>query len=157
MRRKLIAILRELEKETALKNEYTEFLDQYQCHYSVEEYIDFPNYKLVTHRLNDRYPVETDKGFILPTSDASVRAELKRMEADGLVMIGVQEGQKSATTESNQGPDFDELFSFTCESIVLTTKGKSEWRYIVHEITRDPLSVIAIVVSAVSLIISILK
>lgn len=155
MRTKLIKLLRKLEKESGFKNEYTEFFEEYQCDYSVEEYLDFPSYKFVIKRFNDEHSIKKENGLISLISSNSITAELKRMEADGLVMIGTQEGIKYARTASNKGPDFDDGAKFTCESIVLTTKGKSGWRYFLHKATENPvttiLSTVAIVISIIAL------
>ena len=155
MRNKLIKLLRCLEEESGFKNEYTEFFEQYGCDYSIEEYLDFPDYKFVIKRFNDKHSITKENGLISPISSNSIRAEIKRMEADGLVMIGTQEGIKYATTATNQGPDFDEGAKFTIESIVLTTKGKSSWRYFIHKATENPITTVlsstAIIISIISL------
>ncbi len=155
MRTKLVKLLRKLEQESGFKNEYSEYFEEYQCDYSVEEYLDFPSYKFVIKRFNNEYSVVRENGLVSLTPSNSITAELKRMEADGLLMIGAQEGIKYAHTASNQGPDFDDGTKFTCESIVLTTKGKSGWRYFVHKATENPvtttLSLLAIVISVIAL------
>jgi|SRR3989344_1983415 len=155
MRTKLIKLLRQLENESGFENEYSEFLEDYQCGYSVREYLDFPSYKFVIKKFNNGHSVEEENGLISLISSNSITAELKRMEADGLIMIGVQEGIKYAHATSNRGPDFDDGIKFTCESIVLTTKGKSDWQYFLHKATENPvntiLSVVAIVISIIAL------
>ncbi len=151
MRNKLIALLRSFENESSFKNHYIEFLEEYWCDYSVEEHLDFPDYRFVIKSYNDKYPISR-KGITYAISSNSISAELRRMEADGLVMIGVQNGIKYATTASNQGPDFDEDITFASESIVLTTKGKSNWKYFLYKVTQDP---VALAISIVALVISI--
>lgn len=156
MREKLVTLLRELENENGFKNEYIQFEENYQCDYSVEECLDFPNYRFVIKKLNDNHFTK-GKRFISPISSNSISAELKRMEADGLVIIGVQDGIKYVFTKSNKGPDFDEDIKFTTESIILTTKGKSEWSYFLHKTTENPvttvISLIAITISIITLFI----
>ena len=155
MRNKLIKLFKDLEAESSFKNEYSEFVEDYQCNYSVEEFLDFPDYRFVIKKFNDKHSIINKDGLISPISNNSIRAEIKRMEADGLLMIGVQEGIKCATTVSNQGPDFDEAINFTSESIVLTTMGKSGWRYFLYKATENPittiLSLIAIIISLIGL------
>lgn len=153
MRNKLIKLLRELEQENGFKNEYSEYLEEYQCDYSVGEYLDFPDYRFVVKRFNDKHSMTKDNGIISPISSNGIKAEVKRMEGDGLLMIGVQEGIKNAYSSTNQGPDFDGNFKFTSESIVLTTKGKSSWRYFLHKATENPITTI---LSSVAIIISII-
>ena len=149
MRKKIIKLLRLLEQESCFKNEYGDRLMRGEM-YSVEEFLDFPDYRLIIKRFNDKYVVTKENGLISPTSSSSIRAELKRMEADGLVMISVQEGVKFAKNLDGKGPDYnDEIF--TSESVVLTTKGKSWWGYLLHKFTENPisliLSIIAIIIS----------
>jgi hypothetical protein len=77
------------------------------------------------------------------------------MEMDGLIMIGTQKAIKYAHTNNRCGPDYNEGISFTSESIVLTTKGKSGLRYFIHKATENPvttgISFVAIVISVISL------
>lgn len=155
MRNKLIKLLRELEKESGFKNEHSEFEEAYGCNYLIEEYLDFPDYRFVTTRFNDEHAIKKDDVISLIPSN-SILAEMKRMEADGLVMIGVQKCRKYATAIGN-GPDFNEGdgISFTTESVVLTTQGKSAWLYFLHTILENPLanalSAIAVIVSIIAL------
>ena len=155
MRRKLITLLRQLENETGFKNEYSNFDESLMCAYAIEEYLDFPDYRFITTRYNDAHATKKD-GVISLIPSNSILGELKRMEADGLVMIGAQNGRKYATAIDN-GPDFNEGegMKFTIESVVLTTQGKSNWRYLVHTIFQNPfanaLSVIAVIVSIIAL------
>ena len=156
MRKKLIRLLRELENESGSKNEYSEFEEAFNCSYSIEEFLDFPDYRFVIKRFNDKHFTTNENGLIYSVSSNSILAELKRMEADNLVMIGVQSGRKYATAIGN-GPDFNEGegMSVSTESVVLTTHGKSAWRYFVHTILENPfsniLAAVAIVVSVIAL------
>lgn len=156
MRGKLIKLLRKLEEESGLNNTYSDFIGEYQCDYQVEEHLDFPNYRLVVRRYNEEYPLPKHKGQQPIYLESSIKAELKRMEIDGLVMINQQDAVKYAYTQGNKGPDFDEGNSFVTESIVLTTKGKNGWRYFLHKATENPLttllSIVALLVSIAALL-----
>lgn len=156
MRDKLIELLRNLENESGFKNEYTEYFESYNSNYFIDERIDFPNYKLIIDRFNNQYiNKKEDSGLVISFPINSIMSELKRMESDGLIMIGVQEGVKYATSSDNKGPNFDEGTKFTCESIILTTQGKSARGYFIHKITENPvttaLSVVAVIISLIAL------
>jgi hypothetical protein len=154
MRNRLIKLLRELETERHTKNEYLEYLEDFNVDYSIEEFLDFPNYGLIVNRYDKKYPIYSNDGNDLISSDNAVKAELKRMEADGLVMIGIQKSLRYAYAPNNKAPDHDG-FKAKTESVILTTKGKSEWRYFWHKATDNPvttiLSVSAIIISIIAL------
>lgn len=155
MRDKLIKLLRELETQSGYLDKYSEYEEEYGCAYSFEDYLNFPSYEIVTKWYNDKHIVKNDVGVIIPASTNSILGELKRMEADGLVMIGTQKGVRQASPlENGQGPDMENI-SFTAESVVLTTKGKSEWRYFLFKAMENPvanvLAVVAIVISIIAL------
>lgn len=157
MKSKLIHLLRALEDKSGFKNNYEEYDPNYQVNYSIEEYLDFPNFRFIVNEFNNQYPVTNENGLVVLFSDNSIRAELKRMEIEGLVMISVQEGKKYATTASREAPDFDEAVSFTSESIILTTKGKSRLDYFIYKATEENpvsaiLSTIAIIISIVAIV-----
>ena len=63
MRKKLIQLLRQLELESGFKSEYSEFWESYGRNYSVEEYLDFPNYRFITQRFNDLHAVQ-NRGIV---------------------------------------------------------------------------------------------
>jgi|GEM_PF-3489374 hypothetical protein len=140
MRTKLLQLLRTLEQEDAFRVEYTEYTEGFECEYAIVEFIEFPNFRLVINKITEKEKIP----------DNSIKAELKRMEADGLVMIGTQQGLKTAEPHGN-APQYDS-FDFTCESVVLTTRGKSNWHYFLHQVKENPLSTI---LSIVAIIISI--
>lgn len=156
MRGKLLKLLRELELESGKKNGYFEYVEYFDSEYWVEEYLDFPNYGLVANLYDEKYPVYLDDGDTLVSSKHAVKAELKRMEADGLVMIGTQKGFKNMNASHRHAPDHESV-KFETECLVLTTKGKSVWRYFLHKATDNPvatgLSLIAIIISIISLFI----
>jgi len=154
MRNKLIKLLRQMEEESGYKNKYTEYLEEYQCNYSVKEYLEFPDYRFIIEQFNKEDSITNENGLIPPVSRNSIVAELRRMEADGLLMIGNQKGTKYATAIANNGPDFDEGIKLLSESIVLTTKGKSGWRYFWYKATENP---VTIIMSSVAIIISVIS
>ena len=86
MRSKLIKLLRCLEEESGFYNKYADSFGEPQCDYEVKEYIDFPNYWLVVRRYNEKYPLPKHNGLQPITLDNGIKAELKRMEMDGLIM-----------------------------------------------------------------------
>lgn len=153
MRRKIIKLLRLLEQENGFKNEYEDFTEEYG-EYLITEYVDFPNYRSIVQKFNDKYFFSKKHGFATTFSSNSLQAELKRMEADGLVLIGIQEGLNQATRIDDLEPEHS-CTAFTSESIVLTTRGKSEWRYFLYKVTENPVSLIfssvALIISLVSL------
>lgn len=149
MRTKLIKLLRKLESESAFHNEYFEYSERYNCDYKHDEYIDLPNYKAVTGKYNELYKV-TRKQVIIPTAESNIRAELTRMEADGLIMISIQDAKYFAVpVPGAAGPD--EEGDGKSESIILTTKGKSQWRYFWYKAWDNPvttvLSIVAVCIS----------
>ncbi|MES2213527.1 MAG: hypothetical protein V4473_01640 [Patescibacteria group bacterium] len=156
MKEKLIKLLRELENRSGFENKYFDYDPTYQSNYSIVEYIDFPNYLTVIENFNIMYKVISEAGLIIVHPSNAIRAELKRMESEGLIMIGTQNGLKSGTTTDSHAPDFDEPIKFTCESIILTTKGKSTWQYLIYKATEENplatvLSLVAIIVSVFAL------
>lgn len=155
MRTKLIKLLRSMENDSGFRSEYSEFDRSYQCDYSiVDDYLDFPNYKFVIKKFNDEHSTTDKNGVISLVPENSIKAELKRMELDELITIGTQKGIKYAFAESNRGPDFDEGTEFTSESIVLTTKGKSRWKYFWYQAMENPFTLIALIFSFLSLLFS---
>jgi hypothetical protein len=156
MKSKLIHLLRELEERSGFKNNYEEYDQNYQADYSVEEYLNFPSFKTITKEFNDRYSKKKNNLVVL-FSESNVRAELKRMEREDLVIISTQEGLRYSTTRSNQAPDFDEPIKFTSESVILTDRGKNLLDYYIYKaVGGDPvtklLSVVAIIISVFALL-----
>lgn len=148
--------LKEVDRDNLLKNEYTQFDEEYQCEYSVEEYLDFPDYRFVIKKINDLSSVDTGSKPPNIFPGRGIMAELKRMEIDGLVNIGTQEGMLYATTESRMGPNFDEGTKVDRKSIILTTKGKSERGYLLYQLEEQRFAVWALIFSFISIIISLL-
>lgn len=155
MRNKLIKLLRNLEEESGFENKYADSIGNPECDYEIQEYIDFPNYRLVTRRYNEMFSLPKHGNQQPIVLDSGIKAELKRMEMDGLIMIGIQTGTKYAYTKDGRFPDYDEGTSFDLESIVLTTKGKSGFKYFMYKATENPLttlmSLAAIIISIVAL------
>jgi len=152
MRNKILELLRNLEKECLYKNEYDDFNEQFNCDYKVEEILHFPNFRFVFDKYNQ---LHSPNELSIPSN--SIKSELKRMELDGLVTIDTQIGIKNATTESNLEPDYDENNEFTTESIILTTMGKSKWKYYYHKMIENPFTVLIAITSLIISIISLLK
>lgn len=146
IREKLITILRELEKEKdPYRNTYHYYLEKAEQKIEAEEILNFPNFRTVEERFEEEY--SSDDEIIMPVSAGSIRAELKRMESDGLVMIGTQQIR---SIDGVHG-DYDK----ESESIILTTKGKSKNKYFWHKAWDNPvttvLSVLALIISIISL------
>ncbi len=156
MRTNLIKLLRGLEQESGFENEYSEYDEKIMCDYSIKEHIGIPNYRTIIRQYNEVYPMVTESGLVSLAAENGIKSELKRMEADGLIMIGTQEGRRFATAQGF-GPDFNEGggLKFTTEGIVLTTKGKSPWRYFIHKAMENPVtttvSFLAIIISIIAL------
>ncbi|MFZ2693733.1 MAG: hypothetical protein WAX85_00325 [Minisyncoccia bacterium] len=149
-----LKFIKSSDRKNFIKNEYVEYNDEYQCYYSVEEYLDFPNYRFIVRELNNKYQDSTNNDATLTYSRNGILAELKRMEADGLIMIDVQDGEVYATTSGTKGPDFEDGHKITCENIILTTKGKSGYEYLFYQIEEQRFAVFALILSVISISIS---
>ncbi len=155
MRYRLLKILREYDNYSSFENSYPDTFGEEEFDYEVTERINFPNYRTIDHLYQKKYSPETPS-FLPAAPSVPIKAEMKRMEADGLVIIGTQEGVKYAVTSSRQAPDYDEGSVFTTESIILTTKGKSRLRFILYQAQENPFNVMALIVSIIALAISFL-
>lgn len=147
---------RAVERDQRFKNEYTEYNDEFQCFYEVEEFLDFPNYRYLINLFKNKYSVLNENGRQLPITRNSILAELNRMEADGQIMISTQEGEVYANPAGRgHGPENEG--KIVCEKIILTTKGKSNWGYFKHKLFENPvtmtISLFALVVSIISIFI----
>lgn len=155
MRNKLIKLLRDIEIEGGFLNKYSDSFGEPQSDYEVEEYLDFPNYRLIIKRYNEEYQLPKHNKLQPLILDNSIKSEIKRMEMDGLIMISTQKAIKYAYSNNNYGPDYDEGSSFDTESIILTTKGKSGFRYFMYKATENPvttiMSLVAIIISIIAL------
>lgn len=147
MKNRLLMLLRRLEHEDSFKNKYEDFWESYMSDYLIEEILEFPNYRFIIDSYNKNYSTNV--------SSTSIKTELKRMEADGIVMIGLQDGNKYATTQGD-GPNFDEGkgAEFTTESIILTTKGKSKTSYFLYQLEEQRFAVWALFLSLIAILIS---
>jgi hypothetical protein len=130
MRRKLIKILKGIEtSEVVIKNIYSKYSEVNQCFYNIEEVVEMPNYRYLFDQYKKELEKESEdtKGIV---SENALRAELRRMEADGLIMIGIQDAHKNMyPVEDFAGPEYEDNPSYTVESIILTTRGKSRLGY----------------------------
>jgi hypothetical protein len=138
MRRDLIRILRDIERIEKCRNHYEDSDEKYcegQTVY-IAEYIDFPNYRFVISKYNELLPSKKDL-----IASNSIKSELKRMELDGLIAIDLQEGIKNVTIEPN-GPYPEDDRPFKTESIILTTMGKSRFRYYAHKVKVNLITLI---------------
>ncbi len=159
MREKLLKLLRDIEKEQALKNDpkdspslesqkwygtdvsyeeivefhrdinrnrilkYTheKFFGEDGAYHDVRSFLVLPNYRLLVERLNGG----AKENELL--SENSILSELKRMESDGLVIIGFQTMQEYTFRENG---DFTITLNGNgweskTESITLATKGQN--------------------------------
>lgn len=151
MRNKLIKLLRNLEKESMYENNYADGFGEEQQDYEVKEHLKFPNYRLIIKRYHNEYPLSKKYSGQVPEN--KIRSELKRMEMDDLLMISTQEAIKYAYTDNQYEPDYNEGLVFTSESIILTTRGKSQYRYAMYKAKENP---IAIIISIIALAVSII-
>lgn len=136
MRSKLIKLLRDLENESGFRNEYSKYSEVHNCSYEITESVDFPNFRLIGKEFNKRCP--TTYGSLVLYSDTAIRAELVRMESDGLVLLGTQKAIiQGMPRPSNAAPDIENAES-TTERVILTTQGKNAFRYFLHKITKEP-------------------
>jgi len=178
MREKLLKLLRDKEKEQSFKKEFKSFsevcspdadeeefreycksndrnnllqydyeslIEEDEAYHTVRAFLAFPNYGYILKNLNDSN-----------YSEGIIRTELRRMESDGLVIIGNQKVQEyiliqDGSFEYHLGTNW----ILDTESIILTTKGISKWRYFIHKATENPIatitSVVAIIISIIAL------
>ena len=141
---------RDLERDILLRNDYEKPLYGNDVNQEVREFMAFPNYRFIIKKLTDINPLQL--------SGNSIRAELKRMELDGLIAINIQ---KSQEYDIIQDGDFSIHLRGTArevdtESVVLTTKGKSKLGYFLYQAEEQRFAVWALFISFVSLIISVL-
>lgn len=156
MRNKIIKLLRKLEQENSYESKYIDYVEQYNSEYDVVENLDFPNYKYIINQFNDKHSTKDKNGVIILTAENSIKAELKRMEIDGLISINIQEGIRNAYTKG-EGPDSDYNDTFNTESIILTTIGKSKFKYYWHELTKNPFTIIIAITSLIISIVALTK
>lgn len=144
MRKKILKLLRETEKKSGLKNIWQEYLESEEGNYKTTEHIDFPNYRYVAQAL--------DNGSL---HFNAVKSELKRMEKDGLVSIDIQDGyQYAERLDDLRGLPEMEGEKKT-ESLILTTKGKSKWKYFLYQIVENPIAFFSLIISITAILISI--
>jgi len=155
MRNNLIKLLRKTECESCFENIFHDRIGFSECDYEVMEHMTYPNYSVITKRYNEIYPLPKDKGLQPITLSGYINSELKRMEMDGIIMIGIQRASKSAQTSNKCGPDHEEIV-FKTESVILTTKGKSNFKYLIYKAADNPvvtiISFLALVVSVIALL-----
>ncbi len=154
MRAMLIKLLREVERYSSFENEYHDAVGTEEYDYLVEEHVDFPNYRSIDSLFVRKY-LFTNRNATPAAPSKLIQAELKRMVADGIVLIGTQEGVKYPHTTNSKSPNYDEGIVFTTESVVLTTKGRSSMQYLFYQVIENPFSVMAIIISLISLGVSI--
>jgi hypothetical protein len=144
MRKKILKLLRETEKESSLTNTWQEYYESEDGNYKITECIDFPNYRYVAQTLDN-------KGLHFN----AVKSELKRMEKDGLVSIDIQDGyQYAERLDDLRGLPEMEGEKKT-ESVILTTKGKSGWKYFVYQTVENRIAFLSLIISVIAVLISI--
>ncbi len=153
MRNRLIKLLKELEGSKISRSEYLfEIPEEYQS--ISEDPLVFPDYGFIIKKYDDKYPVYSPDGIFELSWKNEIMFELKRMELDGLIVIGTQKTFPVIETKNGSSFSYDVTEELT-ESIVLTTKGKSGWEYFKNKATENPvtliLSLIAIIISIISL------
>src|SRR3989344_6770338 len=109
MRDKLIEILRDLEKSDQhgpLQYITLDYKEEFQTEYSMENFIDFPDFKFIERKMEQKYSTHDITGMLtgMPYSKNGIFSELRRMELDGLINIGIQKGTRYAYSENNRGP-----------------------------------------------------
>lgn len=184
MRKQILKLLRSIEEQNTFKNinhtiyefdaensTYEEFLEyqqnknqehllkfDYEKHSedkgysSVRSFLHFPNYRFLINEFN----IEYKKGIQIPQPYITrlLIAELKRMEADKLIMISTQEILEYIF-ETNGDFSINLIgrgWKSNTECITLTTKGKSYYKYVLENAFENP---IPTVISIISLVISI--
>lgn len=138
------------DRNNLLQYDYEKYFEEDETYNTVRVFLTFPNYKYIAEKINDenKKPIKFLEGYI--------KNELKRMEYDGLLTINEQPAQEYIVIENG---DFSShlgvSWKINTESITLTTKGISKWKYLIHKATENPIatitSVIAIIISIISL------
>ena len=136
-------------REHLLTNDCDTFLEEVQESKTVRQYMDFPNFAYIIRKIEQTLKDSAKTNFI----EGSVLAELKRMEADGLVLIGTQDVREYVVEFQS---DFSvklygEGWDATTQSIVLTTKGRSRKDYLLYQIEEQKFAVLALIVSIIAL------
>lgn len=146
---------RNVDRNKLLKYDYEKFFEENENYCMVRAFLIFPNYGFIVKELSDYIEKNKMRNSI---SESSIKAELKRMESDGLVMIGTQTIQEyTYVVDGSFNHVLGKGWTTKTESIILTTLGRSKWRYFWHKTTENPFAVIAILISLASLVISIAK
>lgn len=114
--------------------------DEENGYYDVATYIHIPNSQYILEQ-------KSREGV----SEGLVRAELRRMESDGLIIIGEQKAQRFVIENRGDLSWFTrgEGWNIDTDSIVLTTKGKNPVKYLFQQ-----LNFWALIISIISLGIS---
>lgn len=115
--------------------------DEKNGYYDVVTYIHIPN----TQYLLKHKSIES-------ASEGFIRAELRRMESDGLIIIGEQKAQRFVIESRGDFSWFTRGNGWVIDtdSIVLTTKGKNPIKHLARQ-----LNFWALIISIISLAISI--
>lgn len=145
MRKEILELLIETENknEFKLKNNWQEYFESENGGYNITEYIDFPNYKYITQNL-EKYKFGPN----------AVKAELKRMEKDGLLSIEIQDSRRYAERliDLHGIPEMDGNDKTEC--IILTTRGKNKWEYFLYKMTENPVALFSLILSIFAVIIA---
>ena len=124
MRKEILKLLIETETKNQfkLKNNWQEYFESENGGYSVIEYVDFPNYRYIIQSL--------EKNKFGPNA---VKAEIRRMEKDGLLSIEIQDNEQCAERliDSHGVPEMNGNNKTEC--IILTTRGKNKWKYFLYK------------------------
>lgn len=145
----------ENDQEHLLKYDYDKFFDyeDSQEYRFVRVFLFFPNYKFIIDKFISEH--DKDNKFEPLFLDRAIKTELKRMEADNLIIISVQEVSEYVLEIKG---DFSRIllgdgWKSKTESIILTTKGKNYLEHVWENARENPMP---IGISIVSIIISIL-
>jgi hypothetical protein len=131
------------DRNNLLQYDYESFIEEDEAYHMVRAFLAFPNYGCILKNLNDSN-----------YSEGIIRTELRRMESDGLVIIGNQKVQEYILIENGDfSYNLGANWVADTESIILTTKGISKWRYFIYKANENP---VYLVISSIALIISII-
>lgn len=137
---------RDLERNKLIQNDCEKYSGEEESYYMAREFLVFPNYRFIIGKIDDGV-----------TPENSVRAELKRMESDNLIMIETQIAHMQVVDiDSSFGVRFyGKSWEVNTESIILTTKGRNKLEYLKHELFENPItkiiSITALIVSVIAL------
>ena len=140
------------ERDHLLHSDSKKFSEEAQSNITIRQYIKLPNFAYLINQVESSYSELDRKPYIA----SLVLSEFKRMETDGLIVIGTQSAQEFVI-EDGTVKTFGDGWDAETESVVLTTRGKSWQEYFLNQIKEQWVAVAALILSFIAIIISLYK